>query len=502
MYLVGAGPGDPGLITLRGQQCLQQADVVLYDYLVNPVLARWAPPQSLRICLGKHGENARILSQEEIHQAVLQYARAGKQVVRLKGGDPAIFARLAEEVSFLQKHRIPFEIVPGITAAMAVSSYAGIPLTHRDHASAVALITGHEDESRSIPQLDFASLAKFPGTLVIYMGVTTACQWVSGLIQHGMRSGTPVALIRRCSLPDQRVIRCTLEEVPHELSPYRKFPPPVVAVIGEVVGSDVVTHWFDSRRLSGQRLLITRPNLHEDMLERRLLDEGATILRQPAVELNPVDMSDNLKEKLHSLSSYDGVIFTSAHGVQCCMEFLAQCGLDGRCFSGVQIAAIGPATARRLESYFLKADIIPDVFRAENLAIELMHGKNRGDSPRSPRFLLFQADRARSALADQLRESGGNVELAVVYQIKDVAEPDAAIRHAIDTKQLDWVVVTSVAIVKSLYKMFGDNLKPFRMASLSPRISDALRELGLEPTVEAAEATMPALVEAILAFDR
>ncbi len=504
MFLVGAGPGDPSLITLRGLQCLQRADVVLYDYLVNPVITRWAPPQSQRICLGKHGGYARIWTQEQIHEALADFAQQGLRVVRLKGGDPAIFARLAEEISFLQDRRIPFEIVPGITAAMAVSSYAGIPLTHRDHASAVALVTGHEDESRTESQLDFRHLAHFPGTVVVYMGVTTACHWVSRLREHGMRGDMPVALIRRCSLPDQQIIHCLLDEVPQHLTPYRKFPPPVIAVIGHVVTSSAVSHWFTSRPLQGRRVMMTRPTAVNDRLEELLIEEGAVVLRQPAIEIASIGEDEALDARLLEISTYDWVVFSSTHGVESCLNRLRKVGLDARALGSVRIAAVGPATAERLADYFLHADFCPEDYRAEALAAGLLDrvAKNHlenGSGQDVPRFLLVQADRARKALADALRQAGVMVDQAVTYYNRDVVMADPEILAAMQRGEVQWITVTSSAIARSLVAMFGELLRGTRLASLSPITSETLRELGYPPAVESQEATMAGLVRAICA---
>lgn len=499
VFLVGAGPGDPRLITLRGQQCLQQADVVLYDYLVNPVLARWAPKRALQICLGKHGEKGRIWTQDEVHQALLSFARQGLYVVRLKGGDPAIFARLAEEVDFLQHNQIPFEIVPGITAALAVSSYAGIPLTHREHASAVALVTGHEDESRAISQLDYGSLARFPGTIVIYMGVTTVCQWVAGLREHGMRGTMPVALVRRCSFPDQSVLRCTLDEVPEKLTPYRKFPPPVIAVIGEVAACEATTSWYLKKPLLGQRILCARPQSSEEVLESLLIDRGALVFQQPAIEIEDATMSPLLEQQLDSIGQADWVVFASPHGVESCMRLLTQLGRDARAFANVRIAAIGPATARKLESYFLRADLIPARFESDSLTQELLASVNQHRT-NDVNMSLIQADNSRDALAKALQQSGVEVTSIVTYHIKPVSSPDDATQRMIASRQIDWIVVTSATIAKALSQMFGEHLRDVKIASLSRRISDVLRVLGFAPTVEAAEPDFSSLVEAIANF--
>ncbi len=257
VFLIGAGPGHPGLLTLRGAELLGRSDVVLYDGLSNADLLRHAPSAE-HICVGKHGQS-RIWRQDEIIAEILRHAQAGKSVARLKGGDPAVFARTAEEVEALREAGVPFEIVPGITAALAAGSYAGIPITHRGLASAVALVTGHEEPEKPESALDWGALARFPGTLVIYMGVTTAQTWTHALLEAGKPADTPAAIVRRCSLPDQQTIRCRLDEVAEHLTPATKFRPPVIVILGPVTELAETMSWVQHRPLQGQTILVTRP---------------------------------------------------------------------------------------------------------------------------------------------------------------------------------------------------------------------------------------------------
>ena len=285
VFLVGAGPGDAGLITWRGVECLRQADVVLYDYLVNPAILRHAPPSAKLLCLGRHGRD-RIWEQSEINRELEKYARAGQNVVRLKGGDPVVFGRLGEEAQALEAAGIDYEIVPGITAAFAAGSYAGIWLTQRDVASAVALVTGHEGDSDRAPALDYGALAAFPGTLVFYMGVTTAKEWTAALVAAGKSADTPAAIVRRCSWPDQVTIRCTLGTVVGQLDATH-MRPPVVVIVGEAVGLAQAESWFTRRPLFGKRVLITRPIERSETLWQQLTELGAECLVQPAIEISP-----------------------------------------------------------------------------------------------------------------------------------------------------------------------------------------------------------------------
>jgi uroporphyrinogen III methyltransferase/synthase len=491
VYLVGAGPGDAGLITLRGLGCLQAADVVLYDYLVNPEIVEHAPASAERICLGQHGRT-RIWTQSEINERLVKEARAGKTVVRLKGGDPAVFARGAEEAEYLAGHGIPMEIVPGITASLAAGSYAGIPLTHRDLASAVALITGQEQPDKEGTKLDFEALARFPGTLVVYMGVTTSSRWGSALIKAGKSPETPVAIIRRCSFPDQQVVLCTLREVADRLTPYSRFPPPVIVIIGEVVQVRQTLSWFEQRPLFGTRVLVTRPAGQMDALCGPLIALGAEVLRQPVITISKPGDWAAVDRAIARLDQFDWLVFSSANGVRFFLDRLATTGRDLRVLGRIRLAAIGPGTCRELSRYRLRADVKPAEYRAESLAAAL-----RADA-KGRRLLLVRASRGRDVLAQELRLAGGHVEQVVAYQSDDVTQPDAMIRDKLAQGKIDWITVTSSAIARSLVRLFGTELRASRLVSISPVTSGTLRELGFEPAAEAASYTMSGVVEAIV----
>jgi uroporphyrinogen III methyltransferase/synthase len=492
VYLVGAGPGDAGLITLRGVECLQRADVVLYDYLANPRIVEHAPPHAERVCLGQHGRT-RIWSQDEINQRLLREATAGKTVVRLKGGDPAIFARGAEEAEFLRRHGIPLEIVPGITAALAVSSYAGVPLTHRDRASAVALFTGQEGGDPSANQLDYQALARFPGTLVVYMGVTTASRWSNALIQAGKNPHTPVAIVRRCSFPDQQKIICTLGDVAEHLSSHRKFPPPVIVVVGEVVEAGEPTSWFEQRPLFGTRILVTRPAEQMEPLCQALALLGADVIRQPAIEIRAPDDWHAVDAALERVQQFDWIVFSSANGVRYLLDRLADLGRDLRALGSVRLAAIGPGTADQLAQYRLRADLQPQQYRAEALAAAL------AEQAAGQRFLLVRASRGREVLATELARHGGRVTQVVAYLSQDVPAADPLVRQRLEEGHIDWITVTSSAIARSLVNMFGESLRRSRLVAISPVTGQLLEQLGYPPAAEATTYTMDGVVEAIVA---
>lgn len=490
VYLVGAGPGDPALLTLRGAECLRRADVVLYDYLVNPVLVAHCRPEAERICLGKHG-GGRIWPQEEINEQLVLLAKQGKTVVRLKSGDPAIFARGAEEVERLVQEGIAFEIVPGITAALAAGSYAGIPITHRELASAVALVTGHEDPQKHEQAVDYAALAQFPGTLVFYMGVTTVRHWSAELMAAGKGAATSVAVVRRCSQADQRTVRTTLGEVATVVE-REKLRPPVIFIIGEVAALGERYSWFEHRPLFGKKILVTRPAHQSASLAGPLAELGAEVLFQPAIEIGPPEDWGPVDAALDRLSEFDWLVFSSSNGVRYLLDRLeAKAGRDLRALGKIKLAAIGPGTADELQRYHLKADLVPDEFRAESLAGSLA-GNARGK-----RFLLARASRGREVLADELSDAGGIVEQVVVYQSCDATTADPQILDQMREGKIDWVTVTSSAIAKSLARLFGESLKTTKLASISPITSATLQELGLKPTAEATEYTMEGIIAAI-----
>lgn len=492
VYLVGAGPGDPGLVTLRAAELLQRADAVLYDYLVNPAILRHCRSDAIKISLGKHGEG-RVLSQAEINERLIALAQSWT-VVRLKGGDPMLFAHGSEEIDSLIQNNIPFEIVPGVTAAFAAASYAGIPLTHREAASAVALVTGQEDPEKFDSALDYGALARFPGTLVFYMGVTTAEHWSRALIAAGKPANTPVAVLRRVSLPDQRRTDTTLAELANVIKE-QHLRPPVVFMVGDAATRGAAWSWFEKRPLFGQTILITRPLHQADDLARRLAELGAEVLCQPAIEIKPLPLTDTSDRVLDMLDRFDWIVFSSRNGVQHFFERLLHPLLannrDVRALGKAKIAAIGPGTAEELWGYHVRADLVPDEFRAESLA------KALGSGAAGKRFLLVRANRGRELLAEELAKAGGIVEQAIVYESVDVERVDPEIAARMAAGRIDWTIITSSAIARSAARLFGDALSKSKLVSISPITSGTLRELGCEPAAEAKEYTAAGIVSTI-----
>ncbi len=512
VYLVGAGPGDPGLLTIRGLWCLERANLVLYDYLVNPRLLHYASGQAELICLGRHGletqDTGRLLTQEEINARMVTAAQSGQAVVRLKGGDTVIFGRAAEEVSALEAAGVPYEIVPGITTALAAGSYAGVPLTHRGFASCVALITGQQSKSppasdpssdrseegseqQVAPAVDFDALANFPGTLVFYMGVTTAPVWVKSLLKQGKQPETPVAVICHCSLPQQEVFRTTLVRLPDQLTE-KKIRPPAIIVVGEVARAQIRFDWFRTRPLFGRRLLVTRPAGQAEPLVAELGALGAEVSCQPAIEILPPADWAVVDKTIEQVGEFDWLVFSSANGVRFFLDRLLQLGHDLRSLGGVRLAVIGPATAHTLAQYHLHVDCQPDEYRAEALAEVLAAEASK------QKFLLVRASRGREVLAERLQAAGGNVEQTIVYRSVDVQQADPQITQAMAAGQIDWVTVTSSAIARSLVDLFGTQLGQAKLAAISPLTAAVLIKAGYPPHAVATEYTSDGLVEAIL----
>lgn len=491
VYLVGGGPGHPGLITLRAVECLARADVVLYDYLVNPEVLEHAAPGARLICLGRHGQG-RLMPQAEVNRLLVEQATGGRVVVRLKGGDPTIFGRAAEEADAVRSAGIPLEIVPGITAALASASFAGIPITHRDYASCVALVTGQQGGRSRAETLDYDALARFPGTLVFYMGITTAPAWSRRLLDAGMPADTPTAVVRRCSWPDQHVIRCELGEISQVLAP-KKMRPPAVVIVGKAAHSDLAAPWFTSRPLFGQTVMVTRPRHQAAPLRASLSELGARVIVHPAIEILPPADWNPVDDAIAHLASFDWLVFSSSNGVRFLLDRIIATGRDLRCLGTTRIAAIGPGTAECLASYRLRADLQPDSYRAEGLAGALRpHAAGNA-------FLLARASRGRQLLADELRAAGASVRQVVVYASHDVETSDPAVSQALAAGDVAWTTVTSSAIARSLVRQFGAALRHTRLVSISPVTSDTLRSEGYPPYAEATTYTTSGVVDALVA---
>ncbi len=495
VYLVGAGPGDPGLLTLKGLQCLQRADLILYDGLVNPLLLCHTSAPAERTSRSLLPRD-RTRGQQEINQKLIAAARLGKTVVRLKGGDPFIFGRGSEEAAALVEAGIPFEVVPGITAATAASEYAGISLTHRDLASAVAFITGHEDPAKLEHSIDYDMLASFPGTLVFYMGLHRLEWIVESLLKSGKGPETPAAVISRATTPDQRTVTAALTDLVAKVRQADLHAPSLV-VVGECVRVREKISWFEIRPLFGQRIGITRPAAETGPVISRALELGAQPVLLPTIQILPPDDWTKVDATIDRVAEFDWIIFTSANGVHGLLNRMWKTGHDMRKLNSVKLAAIGTATAKALAAYYLKVDLMPESFRAEALAESLqphVEGKQ---------VLWARADRYRDVLSKALQSGGASLEQLVVYRNVDSDALPAGVLDMIVAGQLNWIGVSSPAIVRSLQRLLSSPAvsqigKSVRLASISPVTSEAAREVGLPIAVEAKIFTWDGIFSAIV----
>jgi uroporphyrinogen III methyltransferase/synthase len=496
VFLVGAGPGHPGLITLRGLECLQEADLVIYDKLVSESLLEHAPPGAELMCvteLGKHHVDRYL----PVQRAMVEAARKGRCVVRLKGGDPFVFGRGGEEAEALRQANIPYEIVPGVTAALGAAACAGIPLTHRSHASAVAFVTGHENPIKPESALDWAALARFPGTLVIYMGMSRLGQITRSLLDQGKPADTPAAVVQWASTGMQHTIEATLGEL-GAAAVKEGITAPAVVLIGSVVSMRKELAWFEQRPLFGKRVLVTRPRRQASELVHGLVLLGAVPIILPTVEIKaPADWAP-VDRALTKLQVYHWVVFTSVNGVHAFMERLKTVDQDVRAFGTAKLAAIGPKTAEALEQYHLKPDLVPEKFQSENLARVLKERIKPGQ-----RILLARADRGRDLLQKELAGIA-QVEQIAVYSQVDAVAADSPALDSLRRGEIEFITLTSSNIARALIRNLDEPCRArlesgaVKLVSISPVTSAEVRQLGLPVAAEAAEATGKGILDALV----
>ncbi|MCA9035118.1 MAG: uroporphyrinogen-III C-methyltransferase [Planctomycetaceae bacterium] len=501
VYLVGAGPGDPGLISLRAVECLRIADLVLYDGLVNPLLLRHTNAVCERTARTRR-DGSGIVPQEEVNQRLVCEAQAGRTVVRLKGGDPCIFGRGSEEADALEAAGIPFEIVPGITAATAAAEYAGFSFTHRRISSAVAFITGHEDPTRSDSRLDFDAISRFPGTLVFYMGLSRLPEICRQLITSGMPADTAAAIVCQASLPSQRVATGTLSTLP-EVATAAGLKPPSLIVVGECVTQRERHSWFELLPLFGQSIAITRPVQQAGDIVDQVVRLGGEPVLMPMIEIKPVDDSTSreIARRLQSLLDVDWLIFTSVNGVGEFFRHLWMSGKDSRAIGHCSVAAIGTSTAEALAERGIRADIVPQTFRAEALADALapvVGGK---------KVLWVRANRGRDILPTALKQAGASVEDLVVYQNNDCQAMSPDISQRLRDGTLNWIALSSPSIAKQFLRMLqeaGMNANQLRakIATISPVTTAAVQSAGMNVAVEAGTHTWAGMIRSICEYQR
>ncbi|MGF1655647.1 MAG: uroporphyrinogen-III C-methyltransferase [Verrucomicrobiales bacterium] len=490
-YLVGAGPGDPGLLTLRGQECLQAATVVVYDFLANPEILGHAPTASKKIYVGKRA-GQHTLSQDEINALLVKEVSVGHQVVRLKGGDPYLFGRGGEEAEALQAAGLPFEIVPGVTSAIAAPAYAGIPVTHRQSTSSLTIFTGHEEPGKAASALNYRALAQQDGTLVFLMGVSQLDAIAKRLMEEGLSAETPAAMVEWGTTPRQKCVTGSVADIASRAAE-AELKAPAVGIFGEVVSLRDTLKWFDQRPLFGKRVLVTRTRKQASELSRLLRQLGAEALELPLIRIEPAQLAAPLQEALGALNTYDWVMFTSPNAVEHFFEAFYNKFSDARSFGGARIAAVGPATAKMIRHYRFSVDLMGDEAVAEGLLEALV----REQDLENVTFLWPKAEETREVLQQSLEDRGAIVDAIPVY--RTVAETEFApeTMGLIQEGGIDLVSFASSSAVEA-YVQSGLKLTPQPLfASIGPITSAAMQKHNLPIAVEAEEHTVPGLSQAI-----
>jgi uroporphyrinogen III methyltransferase/synthase len=498
VYLVGAGPGDPGLITVKGKECIQVADVIIYDYLASPALLRYARKSADCIYVGKKGGD-HTLSQDQINDLIVEKAKTGAIVTRLKGGDPFIFGRGGEEAEVLFKAGISFEIVPGVTSAIAAPAYAGIPLTHRKLTSTVAFVTGHEDPKKEETQINWAALATGIGTLVFFMGVKNLPEIARQLMDHGKSPNTPVALVRWGTTPGQVTVSGTLDTIVAKVRA-AGLKAPALIVVGDVVNLRPTLKWFEKRPLLGKRIVVTRARQQASDLVELLSDLGAECLEFPTIEIMPAKDPQPLQQAIENLNAYDWIVFTSVNGVIYFFEQLFAAGKDVRALNRMQTAAIGPATAEQLLTFGLTSDIVPETYRAESVVAAF-----KELNLKAKKILLPRAREARPVLPVELAKMGAQVNEIPAYETLTVTENVGDLIQALEDKGVDLITFTSSSTVKNFKALlpaanFQELMQGVRIASIGPITTDTAKKLDFDVHIRAESYTIPGLVKAILQY--
>jgi uroporphyrinogen III methyltransferase/synthase len=501
VYLIGAGPGDPGLITVRGMQCLASSDVVLYDHLVPARLLRYARADAEKIDVGVAAP--RPLEQEAICYLLAEKSREGKTVARLKWGDPFVFDRGGTEALFLHEQRVPFEVIPGVPAAIAVPSYAGVPITYPGGGDTLTFVRGHEDEGNTRQSVDWTSLARLDGTIVCYTGPQQLPFMVSSLLSHGRPPDEPAAIVYDGTLPTQETIAGTLTDLAERLkdSEDRR---PAILIVGRVVALREHLRWFDERPLFGKRVLVTRPRENAADLVELLEAVGADAIEAPMIRIMPPEDYGPLDDACARVSEFDWIVFSSAHAVDAFLGRLLESAHDLRALKGVKLCVVGPATGERLATHGLKADLVPAEFRGDAIVRAMeedgnLHGR---------RVLLPHADIGREVIADGLRSQGAHVTEVIAYRTVAVeaereGEPD--IYRMLLERRIDVVTFTSASAVRNFVRVVGaepaaDLLRTTVVAAIGPVTGEALQQHGIETTIMPTSYTIPALVEAVVKY--
>ncbi|MEQ1854353.1 MAG: uroporphyrinogen-III C-methyltransferase [Chthoniobacteraceae bacterium] len=493
-YLAGAGPGDIGLVTLRVRQVVEEADVIVYDALCNPEILKWAGKDAEIIYAGKRAAQ-HALRQEDTNQLIVEKTKAGKRVVRLKGGDPFLFGRGGEEAEELVKAGLRFEIIPGVTSAIAAPAYAGIPVTHREHTSQLTIFTGHEDPTKPGTSLDYAQLARNPGTKIMLMGVERLGVISSELIKHGARADLPVALVRWGTTGRQQTLVGQLDDIARKVKE-SGFKAPAVAVFGEVVKLRESLNWFESRPLFGRRIVITRTRKQAGALSARLRDLGADVFEMPTIRIDPPKDVRAFGTLVAEAHGYDWLVFTSPNGVDAFFEMFYRIYKDARDIGGVRIAAIGPATAAKVREYHLSVDLQPEEFVAEGV----VEAFKKEGSVENLRFLLARAEAARDVVPEELGKLGAIVDVATAYRTVPETEDVTGAIARFREEGADMITFTSSSTVENFMALGLPLPAGLKTASIGPVTSNTMRKLGLAVDVEATRYDIPGLMQAISTF--
>jgi uroporphyrinogen III methyltransferase / synthase len=497
VYLVGAGPGDAGLLTLRGAELLRRADVVVCDVLVNPDLLRLAPTSAEIIRRGNQKRDGG-LTQEQITDLMLARARVGKTVVRLKGGDPFVFGRGGEEAERLAKEKIAFEVVPGVSSITAVANYAGIPLTHRKHCSSFTVFTGHGDSADKQTALHYEQIAQIPGTKVVLMGMDNLEDWTKSLIAHGMAAETPVAIVQRGTTGRQKSIAGTLATIA-KLAAQENISPPAITILGEVVKLRDQLNWFEQRPLFGQRIVVTRRTEQAGSFAHRLTELGAEVLEVPTIKITPPLQKNAIVDALLELNAYDWLVFTSANGVTAFFDIFFRRFQDLRDVGGARIAAVGPATAAKLRELHLQVDLQPEEFTGRKIAETFA----KFESIENLKMCLLRAEVANRDLPDALQELGAIVDDVAIYQTVAETEDPTGAGERLLAEGANWITFTSSSTVEHFHARFDlpKLMKQFpklKLASIGPETTKTIVALGLKPALEAKDHTTDGLIAALL----
>jgi uroporphyrinogen III methyltransferase / synthase len=495
VYLVGSGPGDPGLITVKGLECIKKADVIVYDYLVNSVLLRNARKDVELIYVGKKG-NQHTMEQDDINQLLVDKANENKIVTRLKGGDPYVFGRGGEEAIVLKDNNIAFEVVPGITAAIASPNYAGIPVTHRTCTSTFGLITGHEDPTKDQSDVDWEKLSTGLGTLTFYMGIKNLPNIVNQLVKHGRSADTPVAVIRWGTTTHQETVTGTLSTI---VEIAKDIKPPAITIVGEVVNLRDKLNWFESRPLFGKTIIVTRSRDQASVFSDQLIELGANVLEYPTINITDPDDFGPLDKELENLDSTDWLIFTSVNGVDAFFNRIFELGRDVRDLKGVKICSIGPSTTERIKGFHVSIDCQPPKYVAESVVEAL----KKVEEIKGKRFLMPRTDIARSYIPEELEKLGAEVSDIIAYKTELATDGDNIVLDKLKDGEVDIVTFTSASTVKNFVKIIGeDNLSAFKdnvqFASIGPITNESAEEMNIDISIKAEEYTIPGLVQAIV----